>query len=561
MSARSDETAVDTQPILDRIVSSGLGAWNFYFLAKLALVWTGHLNFHVLPNMVFAAALLLPWRWGSKRAKPWIGRARLAVAVPVAVALLVHDTWYPPLDRLLQQQSAVLQFTPDYLIELVGRFVNWPLLGALFVLIVMLWLLSQWLRLTTFTLLGLGWMMVSAAVPEAALQPAANTPATADAAAVASRGGVAVSHGPATDANLNDQLQKFYAAEAPLRTDFKPIPAGAAPFDVLILQICSMDWDDLSMVGLQDDPLFQRMDVMFDHFNSATSYSGPAGIRLLRASCGQTSNATLYQAAPQHCLLFDNLRQLGFLPQMQFNNDDDFDHYLAEMREQGMPALTIPERDFKFQPTMSTFSGHPLWNDRQVLDAWWKQRLAQPAPRVALFYDTISLHDGNRYLLPGGGSRLADYRSRAHTLIGNLNAFVDTLEHSGRRVLLIIQAEHGDNLRGDRMQIPGMRDIPSPAVTHVPAGVKLIGFGGRDGAPTVHVTALSSYLAMSELVARMAAQPTLDRAKGFHWQTVLAGLPQIGTWVATNGGVVVMKYDGVPYIRLKEQGSWQKYPQ
>ena len=560
MSARSDQTAGDTQPVHPAALSA-LGAWNFYFLAKLALAWTGHLNFHVLPNIVFAAALLLPWRWGSKRVESWIGRARLAVAVPVAVALLVHDTWYPPLDRLLQQRTAVLQFTPDFLIELVGRFVNWHLLGALFVLVVILWLLSQWLRLTTFTLLGLGWMVVSAAVSESALQPPANTPATTGTVAGVSRDSAALSHGPATDAKLDNQLQEFYATESRLRANFKPIPAGAAPFDVLILQICSMDWDDLSIAGLQDNALFRRMDVTFDNFNSATSYSGPAGIRLLRASCGQTNNAALYQAAPPHCVLFDNLRQLGFLPQMQLNNDDDFDHYLDEMRAQGLPALTIPERDFKFQPTMSTFTGHPLWNDEQVLEAWWKRRLAQPAPRVALFYDTISLHDGNRYLLPGGGSRLADYRSRAQTLIGDLNAFIDTLEHSDRKVLLIIDAEHGDNLRGDRMQIPGMRDIPSPTITHVPAAVKLIGFGGRDGATTLHVTAPSSYLALSELVARLAAQPTLDRTKGFDWQTALAGLPQTRTWVAANGEVVVMKYDGAPYVRLKEQGSWQKYPQ
>lgn len=38
----------------------GLGAWNLYFLGKFLLTWTGHLNFQVLPNLIFAVALLIP---------------------------------------------------------------------------------------------------------------------------------------------------------------------------------------------------------------------------------------------------------------------------------------------------------------------------------------------------------------------------------------------------------------------------------------------------------------------------------------------------------------------
>ncbi len=48
------------------------------------------------------------------------------------------------------------------------------------------------------------------------------------------------------------------------------------------------------------------MDIMFDSFNSATAYSGPAAIRLLRASCGQLSHHDLYQPVNQQCYLFDN---------------------------------------------------------------------------------------------------------------------------------------------------------------------------------------------------------------------------------------------------------------
>lgn len=57
-------TDIPSSPWLDW---QGLGGWNIYFLFKLALLWAGYLNFHPLPNLVFACALLLPLRWPGLR--------------------------------------------------------------------------------------------------------------------------------------------------------------------------------------------------------------------------------------------------------------------------------------------------------------------------------------------------------------------------------------------------------------------------------------------------------------------------------------------------------------
>ncbi|MCR3986170.1 cellulose biosynthesis protein BcsG [Aeromonas caviae] len=35
---------------------------------------------------------------------------------------------------------------------------------------------------------------------------------------------------------------------------------------------------------MMDHPLWKHFDIVFKNFNSATSYSGPAAVRLLRAS-------------------------------------------------------------------------------------------------------------------------------------------------------------------------------------------------------------------------------------------------------------------------------------
>ena len=130
---------------------SGLGAWNLYFLAKFLLAWTGHLNIQILPNLIFAAVLLIPI------ASPALRRLRTLIAIPVAVALLYQDTWFPPFSRLLAQPG-VLNFSFDYIVELLGRFIDWQVCALLLLLCVAYLFLNQWLRLTTLTLLGFAWL-------------------------------------------------------------------------------------------------------------------------------------------------------------------------------------------------------------------------------------------------------------------------------------------------------------------------------------------------------------------------------------------------------------------
>lgn len=311
----------------------GLGLWNLYFLAKFLLAWTGHLNLQVMPNLIFALVLLIPL------AHPLLRRARTLIAIPVAVALLYQDTWFPPFSRLLAQPG-VLNFSVDYIIELLGRFIDWQVCALLLLLIIGYAFLNQWLRLTTVTLLGLCWLSVSNVH---ALFP--QTLQTTEAPVASVTPGVAmpavVSSEP-DDATLNAYLEKFYQTEAQRKVDFKTPAVEPPPFDLLVLNICSLAWDDLDEVGMRDNPLLNQMDVIFDNFNSATAYSGPAAIRLLRASCGQVSHAQLYKATPDQCLLFEDLRKLGFSNELMLNHTGEFDGFLQEVRDQGhlpTPAL------------------------------------------------------------------------------------------------------------------------------------------------------------------------------------------------------------------------------
>ncbi|KMN21133.1 cellulose biosynthesis protein BcsG [Pseudomonas helleri] len=531
-------------------VWGGLGAWNLYFLGKFLLTWTGHLNFQIVPNLIFALALLIPI------AHPMLRRARTLLAIPVAVALLYQDTWFPPFSRLLAQPG-VLNFSADYIIELLGRFIDWQVCALLLVLIIGYLFISPWLRLTTLTLLGFVWLSLGslqALLPAPVTLPMASN--TSGAATPVSSSG-----GEPDDATLNAYLDTFYKNEAQRKVEFKEPAVKPTPFDLLVINICSLAWDDLDAVGLRNNSLFSQMDVIFDNFNSATAYSGPAAIRLLRASCGQTSHAQLYKQPPDQCLLFDDLRKLGFTDELMLNHTGEFDGFLQEVRDQGQlppPALGVIPAGL--QRTYVGFDGSPIWRDRDVLSKWWQHRLNSNQPNMALFYNTTSLHDGNRQVRADGGTQPADYSSRAQVLLDDLNAFIKELQKSGRRVVVAIVPEHGAALHGDRMQISGMREIPSESITHVPVGLKLINMGDDGQTEPVHITQPSSYLAIAEIIARLYASPQLSNGQTVDWSALLKDLPQTAK-VSENAGTVVLDYNGKPYVRIKENGGWLPYPQ
>lgn len=525
-----------------------LRGWNLYFLSKVVLAWMGALDLKILPNLLFLGALLVPLRWR------WARIVRTVVAVPVGVAMYYQDTWWPPFKRLLVQPG-VLDFSADYWLELAQRFINWQMVAVLAVLLVAYFLLKPWLRITTLSVLGMLGMAVLAIPMPAGL---GWVQGAATASARSNGGGGGGSLPPANNENLNAWLTSFYQQQAGLKTNF-PAPSSGAPFDVIILNICSLAWSDLDEVGLRQNNLLDHMDVVFDDFNSATAYSGPAAIRLLRASCGQTSHTALFDPVPAECQLFSNLQRLGFQSELAMNHDGHFDDFIGELHQYG--GLQAQPMDINaFPKALVAFDKSPLRRDGDVLMAWWKQRQAEASQQVALFYNTISLHDGNRIVGADGRSNAADYKARAEMVLGDMAGFVDAVEKSGRRAMIVVVPEHGAALHGDRMQIPGMREIPSPSITHVPVGVKLVGMGAPAAGGPRHVPEPSSYLALSELVSRVYALNAQSPPSERNWDTLLKGLPQTPS-VSENEGAKVIDYDGKPWLQLQGSQTWSPYPE
>ncbi|WP_145515961.1 cellulose biosynthesis protein BcsG [Yersinia aleksiciae] len=533
----------------------GLGLWNYYFLLKFALLWFGYLNFHPLANLVFLAFLLFPIP--AYRVHRW----RHWIAIPIGIGLLYHDTWLPGVSSIMSQGSQLTGFSFSYLTELFGRFINWAMIGAAFVILVGYLFISQWIRVTVFIVAAMVWLNIaSLAGPAFSLAPAAETAATT-VSAVANTGQPAsvsspvVTSVPPTDANLTAYLNAFYDQEKTRHTTFPAsLPGDAQPFDLLVINICSLSWSDIEAIQLDQHPLWKKFDILFKNFNSATAYSGPASIRLLRASCGQSSHKELYQPQDQQCYLFDNLAKLGFTSQLMMDHSGVFGHYLQNIQEDGnMRAPLMSQKGISNQ--LASFDGEPIYNDLELLNRWLEQQKKGGDARSATFMNIIPLHDGNRFV---GTNKTADYRARAKTLFDQLDTFLDELEKSGRKVMVVVVPEHGAALVGDKMQMSGLRDIPSPSITHIPVGVKLMGIKAPQPASPVVISTPSSYLAISELVSRMVDGKVFT-APNIDWQTLTQALPETAV-VSENDNAVVMQYQGKPYIRLNG-GDWVPYPQ
>ncbi len=156
------------------------------------------------------------------------------------------------------------------------------MVGAFFVLLVLWLFISQWLRVTVFVSAMVVWLAVSPLLPAFTLWPSgqpttaaattaqANTGANAAAGAASSpaNSDIPPQTEPPTSANLTNWLNAFYAAEQKRKTPFPDqLPADAQPFDLLVINICSLSWSDIEAAGLMDHPLWKHFDIVFKNFN------------------------------------------------------------------------------------------------------------------------------------------------------------------------------------------------------------------------------------------------------------------------------------------------------
>lgn len=510
-----------------------------YFLVKTGLYYAHYIGFHWLPNLLLAVCAFWPLpagRWQS---------ARRLLVWPLALVLLYHDSLLPTPARVWSQLGALGGFSGDYMLELLRRVINPWALAGLAVLVLAYTLLSRWVRFSTLAFAAI------LSVPLLGALTGGASPTQADSALASA------DTPPAAVGDHDAELQAFYSTERQRKLLF-PAAAAPPPFDLIVLHVCSLSWDDLDFVEQRNAPLLKRFDVVFSHFNSAASYSGPAAIRVLRGNCGQTSHGALYKGTDESCYTFPALAKAGYRTSGLLNHSGAYDNFAKTVEnDAGLSAGLESNRNGTVR--MQSFDGSPIYDDFGLLSQWWTQRLARGAAPVALYYNTITLHDGNR--LPGTASRssLDTYKPRLQKLLGDFDRFVSQLESSGRPVVLVLIPEHGASLRGDKVQISGMREIPDPKITLVPAAIKLIGIKSANAvaAGPVMVTQDMSYFGINALLADLLrdnpftpdGRPLAQRLE--HLETT--------PFVAENDDVVMLGNKAGGYVMKSTDGTWVPY--
>jgi len=355
---------------------------------------------------------------------------------------------------------------------------------------------------------------------------------------------------------LDEELALFYEEEQDRRTEFSMPDGGEADFDLLFLNICSLSWDDLRVTDQLQHPLMGQMDIMFEAFNSVTSYSGPAVSRLMQANCGQRSHQDIYGSVASECSLFSSLHDLGYDTHVAMNHDGQFQGFIDYLASE--PAFSSPFITEDARPVLRGFDNSPIWSDYETLSLWLDDKQQAPAdqPR-ALLYNSITLHDGNREATADGGGRSSPYERRIQSLLDDLARFIDDLERRGRPTMVVLIPEHGAALEGDRMQISGLREIPAEKITRVPVGVRFIGVKSRPEEP-IHVSGPTSFLALSELVARSIQIDVFDHAE-LDWSRLTDDLPKTRL-VTENEAAVMLWHEQTPYVQLDGK-NWIPYQQ
>lgn len=543
-------------------VWKGAGWFNAYFLTKFALAHFGYLNLEPAYNTLLFAAVVLPI--GTRA----LDIARNLAGALAAAALLWHESWLPGPEAIRTNAHNLTNFSSSFLFNFIVDAVN-PVLVAWLAAGIVAWLfLRRWMRFSTLTVIGLVVTTFPQLVPwatpsekEASAREIAAAPESAPAVQSETAAGPLRPPQPAngTGEDVERWLTAFFSEEenrvANLPTEAIPETVSGG-FDIAVVNICSLSNDDLAATGLDRHNVWSKFDVRFAGFSSATSYSGPATLRLLTAACGQPPHSALYGERRPQCELLNRFAAAGWENRLYLDHNGRFDNYLASLRE--LAGLTPALNDLtKLHVRYEAFDGSPVYDDADVFNQWFSDLSSRPASRTVSLFNLVALHDGNR---APGSAKSFDYAPLAKSLLDDLEGIMDRIEKSGRPVLFIVVPEHGAAVRGDKIQMARLREIPSPKITNVPVLVKFFGLK-IDGALRT-IEAPTSYLALAELMARTATSGVYrDREADASAAVdeILMDLPQ--TWpVSQNANASVVRFAGVHWVRL-HAGKWIKYPE
>ena len=503
---------------------TGLGLWNVFFIGEFLLGGFGYLSLNLLQNVLLLVFVLFPI---GNRYLRWL---RTLIAVVCAAALVYSESWLPGLDSIRGNFHNLAAMESGYLLESALNFLNFEMIGAGIALIIIYYAIRDYIRVTTFTV---GYLFILLCAPlwqpfVAQLRaPATEVVASAESAKKPAeeekKSDLIPQTAEPTAKNLDEWLKRFHDTEKDRRAEWPDkLAKDSTPFDI-----------------------------RFENFNSATSYSGPAALRLLKSVCGQPSHEDLYEGRNPDCEIMNRLARLGYNQHVFMDHSGKYDNFYQSLRH--LAGLSPQLAEMKYPKRYDSFDEEPIGDARAVFKDYENTIAADKGGRSATFINMIALHDGNRF---ANKRRLAPFKPRAQAMLDDLGSLIADLEKSGRKVMLVVVPEHGAAEKGDKVQVAHLRDIPSPAITHVPALVKFIGVTPADSPVTVDTK--TSYLAVSSLIGRVLETNYFGKPAGeVPLKDLLKDLPQTHS-VSENANAKVVNYKGKDYVKMDNK-DWREY--
>ena len=305
-------------------------------------------------------------------------------------------------------------------------------------------------------------------------------------------------------------------------------------------------------------PFFKNFDYIFTNFNSATSYSNPAVLRLLRSTCGQTTEDKLFTDVNSQCYIMEDLRKLGYSTYTILNHDGNYSGFKDAIVKYG--KADVPLDNSKLKPAEVSFDDTLIYSDKDALSLWFASPEADIHKNSALFYNSITLHTGSKYVNNPYLSNNDQYTLSLSDLTNDINEIFDRIKKTNRKTIVLLVGEHGAAIRGSALQPATVREIPLPQITQVPAVIKFFGPGFNertDGYGIVNDKPLS-YLGIMELLSRVLQKNPYNGEQLLKLK-LTDNLPETSFVSESQSGTILQNDLGLFY-KLKKYENWDILP-
>lgn len=518
-----------------------------YFAFKYILFFMSLSNFSIIDNFIFFLfALIYPCK----------KRVRIiyhGMLILVALSLLYMDSYLPSINSAINQSGSII----GAIKELTSYFIDYFNFRIIVIFIGIL--ASSFFLIDVFHFeFVIVTLFIYTSISTFNSNLIANELATKNIQKIEIKSDdIPEQIGDPTTENIENYLQAFLAKEKQRIVSMpQTLPNNFQPFDIVLLNICSLASDDVVASNLADHKIFSRFDVKFDNFNSASSYSTPASMRLLRANCGQETESDMYSERRTECELLTTLDRVGFANQVYFDHNGIYGDYFKTLHDQaGLIDKMFPLD--KLSVKYTAFDGTPIYSDFDLFKAYINNMETSTNVQKITFFNLLSLHDGNRLY---GQNKSQPYVPRLRTLLDDIDVFMTDLEESSRKTLFIMVPEHGAAIRGDKMQIAKLREIPTDTITRIPTMIKFFGFSANQE-DTQEITTVNgnySYLALAEIIKRSIQRNIFSKDKNTSTiKSIVDKLPQTA-FIGESTNAFFMTYQNKDFYKLKSD-HWEPY--